>query len=70
MYYKSLIIGIILFIIGYLYIYKQKIILQINQYIREVIFSDVPVITNHKKIGVFFMLLALIFIYIGVAYRH
>jgi hypothetical protein len=68
--YKILFAGLVLFVIGYLYIYKQNIILWINLYLRTVVFSDIHVITSHKKIGVLFILIALIFIYAGIAYHH
>lgn len=63
--YLTLGIGVVFLIVGYMYLYKKRIILYINAFLRENVFNDMHVLTQNRKIGVFFLLLAFIFLYFG-----
>ena len=65
MYIISLLGGIILFILGWLFLYHKKSVLKLNAFMRNNIFNDVYVLTEFKKIGVFFILMSIIFFYLG-----
>lgn len=60
-----LIVGIIFFIVGWHFLYRKKTILKINAFIRNNVLKDIYVLTEHKKIGVFFILISIIFLYLG-----
>ncbi|MFH1379103.1 MAG: hypothetical protein ABII23_02375, partial [bacterium] len=57
--------GAFFLILGWLYLYKRKIMLYINSFIRNNIFNDMYILTQNRKIGVFLLLLAFIFLYLG-----
>lgn len=58
-------IGLMLLIIGCLYVYKRNVIIRMNAYMRNKILNDMHVLTNHRKIGVLFILVSLLFLYFG-----
>ena len=59
----KLICGIVLLFLGYIYLYKPKLVMKINFYAKEFLFNDAYVLLRRKKIGVIFILLALIAFY-------
>ncbi len=63
MYILKLISGIMLLFIGWIYIYRPKLVMKINYYAKEFLFNDAYVLLRRKKIGVFFILLAIIAFY-------
>jgi hypothetical protein len=63
-------VGVVCLFIGWMYFYKQNIILRINAFLRNRVFADIHVLTDHRKIGVLFILIALIFLYIGFTLKQ
>ncbi|MBD3272688.1 MAG: hypothetical protein GF384_09160 [Elusimicrobia bacterium] len=58
--------AILLLILGCFYLYNRRLILQFNAFLRNNIFNDVHVLTNHRKIGVLFILISLVFFYMAI----
>ncbi len=59
----KLICGIVLLFLGYIYLYKPKLVMKINSYAKEFLFNDAYVLLRRKRIGVVFILLAVIAFY-------
>lgn len=57
--------GVFLLILGWVYLYKLKVVFKINQFFTSNFFSDTVVLSEHRKIGLFFILLAIIALYTG-----
>ncbi|MBN1383754.1 MAG: hypothetical protein JW983_02575 [Elusimicrobia bacterium] len=61
----KLICGIILLILGFVYLYRPKLIIKINLFAKEFLFNDTYILLHRKKIGVFFIVLSVIAIYMA-----
>ena len=56
-------IGVAFVVLGLVYLYNIKVVFLINHFFKSRVFSDTKAIVEHKKIGLFFLLLAIIFLY-------
>ena len=61
----KLVCGIVFLFIGFIYLYKPKLVVRINFYAKEFLFNDAYVLLRRKKIGVFFILLSVIAFYMA-----
>ena len=57
--------GVLFLIVGWLYIYRLKIIFRINQLIKNTIINDAFILMQHRKIGLMFILIAVLLLYFG-----
>lgn len=58
-------LGVILLIMGLIYLYKLQVVFKINRFFKSNIFNDAVIISEHRKIGLFLVLLAIISLYAG-----
>ena len=58
-------IGVFFLLLGAGYLYRPNLISRMNAFLRDSIFNDAHVNLERKKWGVFFLLLAFLFLYIG-----
>lgn len=70
MYSFFVIFGIIFLIFGWLFLYRRKVILHMYAFFRNRVFNDMHVLTENRKIGALFILLSIIFLYLGLFIRH
>ncbi len=62
----SLIFGAIFFVLGLGYLYRPDLIWRMNALLREYFLNDAHIALERKKWGVFFLLLAFLFLYVGI----
>ncbi len=60
MYTFKLALSIFFLFVGFVYLYNTDLVLKINQYARQFFFNDSFVLLYRKKIGVLFILVAII----------
>ena len=61
----KLICGIVFLFLGFIYLYRPKLVIKINLYAKEFLFNDTYVLLRKKKIGALFILLAIIAFYMA-----
>ncbi|MFH1283048.1 MAG: hypothetical protein ABII27_05230 [bacterium] len=59
--------GIMFLVLGWAYLYHIKIIFKLNNFLKNNLFNDAVVLTEHRKIGLLCILLAIIVLYVGFA---
>ncbi|MBI5243538.1 MAG: hypothetical protein HY922_07620 [Elusimicrobia bacterium] len=57
--------GVVFFLLGLGYLYRPTIIERINSFLREVVLNDAHIALERRKWGVFFLLLSVLFLYMG-----
>lgn len=57
--------GIVFFILGLGYLYRPDLIERMNALVREYLLNDAHVALERRKWGMFFLLLAFLFLYMG-----
>ena len=62
----ELIVGGVFFLLGLGYLYRPDLIWRMNALIREYLLNDSHIALERKKWGIFFLLVAFIFLYIGL----
>ncbi|OIO10832.1 MAG: hypothetical protein AUJ52_03275 [Elusimicrobia bacterium CG1_02_63_36] len=60
-------VGLFFFLLGLGYLYKPSVIERINAILRETLLNDAYIALERRKWGVFFLLLSLLFLYLGYA---
>ncbi|OQA91441.1 MAG: hypothetical protein BWY26_00961 [Elusimicrobia bacterium ADurb.Bin231] len=65
MYTIKLICSIIFLVLGFLYLYRSDFIMKINSFARRFIFNDAYILLYRKKIGVIFVILSIIALYMA-----
>ncbi|MFA6029755.1 MAG: hypothetical protein WC969_07875 [Elusimicrobiota bacterium] len=58
-------IGIFFFLLGLGYLCRPTVIERLCAFMREVVFNDAHMALERRKWGVFFLLLSLLFLYMG-----
>lgn len=58
--------GAVCFLLGLGYLYRPDLIWRMNALIREYLLNDSHIALERKKWGIFFLLVAFIFLYIGL----
>ena len=48
---------------GFIYLYKSDLVMKINLYARQFFFNDTYILLYRKKLGILFILLAIILFY-------
>lgn len=61
----KLICGIVLLFLGFIYLYRPLLVIKINSFAKEFLFNDTYILLHRKKIGVLFIVLAIIAIYMA-----
>lgn len=61
-----IIIGIILILVGLLYFYRQTVVIKICQFIKQYLTNERIVVLYGKKIGLFLVLVGIVFVGIGI----
>lgn len=59
--------GILFFVLGWIYLYKSNIVLNLNRFVRETIFSDRLVLLKRNKLAILFFCLSFIALYMALA---
>jgi hypothetical protein len=59
------VLSIFFLFIGFIYLYNTNAVMKINLYARQFLFNDAYVLLYRKKIGVLFILLSIIFLYMA-----
>ena len=57
--------GCFFFMLGLGYLYRPDLIERMNAFLRETLFNDAYLALERRKWGVFFLLLSLLFLYLG-----
>lgn len=58
-------LGIAFFLLGLGYLNRPDLIERMNAFVRETLFNDAHLALERRKWGVFFLLLSLLFLYLG-----
>lgn len=58
-------IGVVFFLMGLGYLYRPDLIERMNAFVRETFFNDAHLALERRKWGVFFLLVSLLFVYLG-----
>ncbi|MFC1500833.1 tetratricopeptide repeat protein [Elusimicrobiota bacterium] len=58
-------IGIFLFILGLIFLYKSNVILNLNRIARELIFNDRIILLKRKKLAIWMFCLSFVALYMG-----
>lgn len=61
----KVLIGIAFFLLGLGYLNRPDLIERMNAFVRETFFNDAHLALERRKWGVFFLLLSLLFLYLG-----
>jgi len=59
----KLMLSVFFMFIGFVYLYNADMVMKINHYARQFLFNDTFVLLYRKKIGVLFILVAIIIIF-------
>ncbi len=62
----ELAVGAVFFFLGLGYLYRPDLIWRMNALLRETLLNDAHIALERKKWGTFFLLVAFIFLYIGL----
>lgn len=65
-----LLVGFVLFLLGWGYFFYPQLILRLNAFARERLFKDSVVILSHRRIGVTLLLIAIIFMVLTLHGPH
>jgi len=60
-------VGIVFFLLGLGYLYRPSLIERMNAFVRETFFNDAHLALDRHKWGVFFLLVSLLFLFLGYA---
>jgi hypothetical protein len=60
-------IGLASFVLGLGYLYRPDLIWRMNALIREYLLNDAHIALERKKWGTFFLLVAFLFLYMGIS---
>ena len=68
----ELIVGLVSFLLGLGYLYRPDLITRMNAILREYLINDAHIALERKKWGIFFLLIAFLFLYMAmtVLTRH
>jgi hypothetical protein len=58
-------VGIACFLLGLGYLNRPDLIERMNAFVRETLFNDAHLALERRKWGVFFLLVSLLFVYLG-----
>ena len=58
-------IGVFFLFLGLGYLYRPGLIQRMNEFLRDQLFNDARISLERRKWGIFFLLLSLLFIYMG-----
>jgi hypothetical protein len=61
----KIIVGVAFLILGWIYLYRLTIVFRINNFLKQSLFNDAAILVEHKKIGLFLILMAIIMLYVG-----
>ncbi|MBI5623460.1 MAG: hypothetical protein HY924_06765 [Elusimicrobia bacterium] len=61
----KVVVGLFFLLLGLGYLYRPGLIQRMNEFIREQLFNDARISLERRKWGIFFLLLSLLFIYMG-----
>ena len=61
-----ILIGVSFLIAGLIYLYNIKVVFTINHFFKNRVFNDAKAMVEHKKVGLFLILVSIIFLYIGL----
>ncbi len=64
--YLKLLAGLVCALLGMGYLYRPDLIARMNAVIRESLLNDAHIALERKKWGTFFLLIAFLFLYMGV----
>lgn len=63
-------LGVVFFLLGLGYLYRPDLIERMNAVLRESLLNDAHIALERRKWGMFFLLLAFLFLYMGYAAMH
>ena len=68
----ELVVGLVSFLLGLGYLYRPDLITRMNAILREYLINDAHIALERKKWGIFFLLIAFLFLYMAmtVLTRH
>jgi hypothetical protein len=58
-------LGLAFFMLGLGYLYRPRLIERMNAFLREFLLNDAYIALERRKWGVFFLLLSVLFLYMG-----
>lgn len=58
-------LGVFFFLLGLGYLNRPDLIERMNAFVRETLFNDAHLALERRKWGVFFLLVSLLFVYLG-----
>ncbi|MBI5209572.1 MAG: hypothetical protein HY927_06310 [Elusimicrobia bacterium] len=61
----KVIVGIVFLLLGLGYTYRPGLIQRMNAFLREYVLNDARIALERRKWGMFFLLMSLLFIYMG-----
>ena len=62
----KILVGLVSFLLGMGYLYRPDLIWRMNALLREYFLNDAHIALERKKWGLFFLLVAFFFLYVGV----
>jgi len=62
----KLAIGSLCFLLGLGYLYRPDLIERMNAFLRETVLNDAHIALERRKWGFFFLLIAFVFLYMGL----
>jgi hypothetical protein len=63
----KLLVGLVMFMFSIGYLFRPDLIIKINDWSRSFLFNDKYIMEQRRKIGVFFLILAFIAVYMSVS---
>lgn len=65
MIFLKLAVGIVFFMLGWVYLYKSNLVLLLNRIARDVLFNDRRILLERKKLAILFFCLSFVALYMG-----
>ncbi|HBU70141.1 MAG TPA: hypothetical protein DEE98_07150 [Elusimicrobia bacterium] len=65
MLFLKLFLGILFFVLGWVYLYNPSLVLKINQFAREAVFNDRFLLLERKKLSILFFCASFLALYMG-----
>jgi len=67
MVYAKLTLGVLFLSLGWIYLYKPKLVSRINNFARDVLFNDRVILLARKKVSIVFFCLSFVAIFMGLS---
>ena len=63
----KLVFGLLFFLLGWIYLYKSNVVLNLNRIARDLLFNDRTVLLERKKLAIFFFCMSFVALYMGIS---